>query len=241
MVKNKKMKLTPHHLYKMLLQEFGRRNWWPIDKNYHKKHGTDQRFEIITGAILTQNTAWSNVEKALTNLKTKKMLDIKKISKIDIKRLQNMIKPSGFFNQKAERLKNLATYLQNNYHMELDSFFDRKPENIREELLSLKGIGPETADSIILYAGNLPVFVVDAYTKRICKRIPFETNISYAEIQHYFEEKLKKKYSERELTQIYNELHALIVTLAKKHCKKKPECQGCPLKEYCMFQKNLSK
>lgn len=235
------MKLKPHNLYNILLEEFGYRNWWPIDKNYHTKHGTDQRFEIIVGAILTQNTAWPNVEKALTNLKTKNMLDIKKISKIDIKHLQNIIKPSGFFNQKAERLKNLATYLHNNYHSNLDYFFNRNPKDIREELLSLNGIGHETADSIILYAGSLPIFVVDAYTKRICKRIPLKTNISYDEIQHYFEEELKKKYSDRGLTQIYNELHALIVTLAKKHCKKKPECQGCPLKEHCMFQKNLSK
>jgi endonuclease-3 related protein len=233
------MKLTPQLLYKMLLEEFGCRNWWPIDKKYHTKHKTDQRFEIITGAILTQNTAWSNVEKALTNLKTKNMLDIKKISKTDIKNLRNMIKPSGFFNQKAERLKNLATYLHNTYHNDLDSFFNRKTMDVREELLSLKGIGPETVDSILLYAGKLPVFVVDTYTKRICKRIPLETKISYDEIQHYFEENLKKKYSDRELTQIYNELHALIVTLTKKHCKKKPECRGCPLTEHCMFQKKL--
>jgi len=241
MVKNKKMKLTPQTLYQMLLEEFGCRNWWPIDKNYHKKHRTDPRFEIIVGAVLTQNTAWSNVEKALTNLKTKNMLDIKKISEINIENLKNMIKPSGFFNQKVERIKKLATYLHNNYHGNLDYFFDRNPNDIRKELLSLNGIGPETADSILLYAGDLPIFIVDAYTKRICKRLPLETIVSYDEIQKYFEKELRKTYQEKEITQTYNELHALIVTLAKKYCKKKPECHGCPLQKRCMFRKNLLK
>jgi len=234
------MKLTPHILYRMLLEEFGYQNWWPIDKNYHEKHRTDPRFEIIVGTILTQNTAWPNVEKALTNLKTKNMLDIKKISEIDRESLQNMIKPSGFFNQKAERLKNLATYLHNNHHDNLGYFFDKDINGIRKELLSLNGIGPETADSIILYAGNLPIFVVDSYTKRICKRLPLNTHISYDEIQHYFEEELSKKYSEKNLTQVYNELHALIVVLAKNYCKKKPECSKCPLRRHCLFKKHLS-
>lgn len=233
------MKLKPHTLYRMLLEEFGCRNWWPIDKNYHKKHRTDPRFEIIVGAVLTQNTAWPNVEKALANLKTKNMLDIKEISEIDIESLQNMIKPSGFFNQKAERLKNLALYLHNNYHDNLDYFFNKDIKGIRKELLSLNGIGPETADSILLYAGDLPIFVVDAYTKRICKRIPLDTHISYDEIQHYFEEELSKKYSKKKLTQVYNELHALTVALAKNYCKKKPECNRCILREHCLFKKHL--
>ena len=154
--------------------------------------------------------------------------------------LQNMIKTSGFFNQKAKRLKNLALYLHNNYHDNLDTFFNRDLYAIREELLSLNGIGPETADSILLYAGDLPIFVVDAYTKRICERLPLDTNISYNEIQHYFEEKLSKKYSKEELTQVYNELHALIVILAKNRCKKKPKCSTCPLKKHCMFKKRLT-
>ena len=234
------MKLTPCLLYKILLERFGNLDWWPMDQNYHEKNGSDPRFEIIVGAILTQNTAWSNVEKALTNLKSKKMLNIKKLLDTDILNLQNIIKPSGFFNQKAKRLKNLALYLHNNNHDNLDTFFNRDVYTIREELLSLNGIGPETADSILLYAGNLPIFVVDAYTKRICERLPLDTNISYNDIQHYFEEELTKKYSKEELTQVYNELHALIVILAKNHCKKKPECSTCPLQEHCMFRKHLS-
>lgn len=233
------MKLTPHILYKILLEEYGQQNWWPMDKEYHEKHGSDPRFEIIVGAILTQNTAWSNVEKALTNLKSKNMLDIKKISDIDTEILKELIKPSGFFNQKARRLKNLASHLHNKYHDDLDTFFDRNVYDIREELLSLNGIGRETADSILLYAGNLPIFVVDAYTKRICKRLPLKTDTSYDEIQHYFKEEISKKYSKKEITHVYNELHALIVVLAKNYCKKKPECDKCPLKKHCKFKKQL--
>jgi endonuclease-3 related protein len=234
------MKLTPYTLYKILLENFGNQNWWPMDKNYHEKHRSDPRFEIMVGAILTQNTAWSNVEKALISLKSKNTLDIKKISEIDIKSLQNMIKPSGFFNQKAKRLKSLASHLHDHYHDNLSYFFDRDIDDIREGLLSLNGIGLETADSILLYAGNLPAFVVDAYTKRICKRLPLETNVSYNEIQQYFERELGKKYSKEKLTQIYNELHALIVVLGKNYCKKKPECNKCPLKRHCEFKKHSS-
>ena len=234
------MKLAPHTLYKILLETFGNQNWWPMDKNYHEINSSDPRFEIIIGAVLTQNTAWSNVEKALTNLKSKNMLDIKSISEIDIEILQNMIKPSGFFNQKAEWIKDLASYLHNNYHDDLDVFFSRDIHDIREELLSLNGIGPETADSILLYAGNLPIFVVDAYTKRICERLPLKTNNSYDEIQQYFEGELSKNYSKKELVQVYNELHAMIVMLAKNYCKKKPECNACPLKKHCVFNKQLS-
>jgi len=235
------MKPTPNGLYKILLEKFGRRNWWPMDKTYHERRGSDPRFEIIVGAILTQNTAWSNVEKALTNLKSNNILEIQKISEADINKLQTMIKPSGFFNQKAERLKTLASYLHKNYHDNLDDFFDRNVYDIREELLSLKGIGPETADSILLYAGNLPIFVVDAYTKRICERLPLKTPLSYDDIQRYFEVELSNHHSKQEITRVYNELHALTVELAKQYCKKKPECSNCPLKLHCLFHNQLSK
>lgn len=235
------MKLTPNDLYKILLEEFGRRNWWPMDKTYHERRGSDPRFEIIVGAILTQNTAWSNVEKALTNLKSNNMLEIQKISGANINKLQTMIKPSGFFNQKAERLKTLASYLHKNYHDNLDDFFNRNVYDLREELLSLKGIGLETADSILLYAGNLPIFVIDAYTKRICKRLPLKTPLSYDDIQRYFEMELSNHQSKQKITRVYNELHALIVELAKQYCKKKPECSNCPLITHCLFHNQLSK
>jgi len=231
------MTQNPLTLYKVLLEKFGHQNWWPIDRKYHEKNKSDPRFEVIIGAILTQNTSWSNVEKALENLKSKNMLNIKKISSVDIRILKEMIKPSGFFNQKANRLKNIAVYLHENYDDNLDVFFNRDITEIREELLSLDGIGTETADSILLYAGDLPIFVVDAYTKRLCKRLPLETGESYDGIQEYFQERIKKHHKENELTQIYNELHALIVLLAKKYCKKKPDCKNCPIRKNCSYIK----
>ena len=189
------MKITPKILYDILNDRFGSLDWWPMDKEYHKKNGSDQRFEVIVGAILTQNTAWSNVEKTILSLKSQKVLDIDSISKVGIKKLQKLIKSSGFFNQKAERLKNLTLYFKHNYQGNLNYFFKKDIKAIRTELLSLNGIGPETADSILLYAGNLPIFVVDAYTKRICQRLPLDTKISYEEIQSYFEKELEKSYS----------------------------------------------
>jgi endonuclease-3 related protein len=235
------MKITTHILYKKLLEELGCQNWWPIDKKYHKKNSSDPRFEIIVGAILTQNTSWTNVENALENLKSKSSLDIEKIVKINIKDLRSMIKPTGFFNQKAERIKNIAKYLHNNYNSDLDWFFNRDLKDIRKELLSLNGIGQETADSIILYAGNMPIFVVDTYTKRICKRLSLNSTPEYTKTQQYFEEELNKEYSNRKLTQVYNEYHALIVKLAKIYCKKNPVCKECPLKKNCSYRKNLFK
>lgn len=233
------MKITPEKLYKILLKKFGKLNWWPVDDKYHKKNGSDPRFEIIVGTILTQNTAWSNVEKALTNLKLLNKLDIKNISELNMDELQDLIRPSGFYNQKAKRLKDLIIYLKNKYNGDLNYFFNRDTSVIREELLSLNGIGPETADSILLYAGNLPIFVVDAYTKRICERLPLNTNISYDEIQDYFETELSRNYTKKELTKVYNELHALIVSHAKKYCKKNPECIECPLKKICNYSYKL--
>ena len=231
------MRTNPQTIYEILQTEFKNLNWWPKDKRYHERNGSDPRFEVIIGAILTQNTAWSNVEKALENLKSKNMLDIKKILEVDIKNLQKMVKPSGFFNQKAERLKNISRHLHENYNADLNSFFKKDMYSLREELLLLNGIGPETADSILLYAGNMPIFVVDAYTKRLCERLPLNTNISYDEIQKFFEDELCKKYSKQDLTQVYNELHAQIVILAKNYCKTKPLCNNCPLAKHCNFKK----
>jgi len=229
------MQLTPTKLNKVLEKHFGHLNWWPMDRTYHEKNESDPRFEVIVGAILTQNTAWSNVEKALINLKSENMLEIKKISKLDTIKLSNLIRPSGFFNQKAKRLKEFSIFLKENYNENLDRFFDRNINEIREELLSLNGIGPETADSILLYAGSMPIFVVDAYTKRICERIPLNTLLTYEKIQNYFQKELSKFYKREELTKIYNELHAQIVNLGKYYCKKKPLCEKCPLKNYCKY------
>jgi endonuclease-3 related protein len=232
--------ITPHLLYKILLDHFGNLNWWPQDINYHKKTGSDPRFEVIVGAILTQNAAWTNVEKALENLKSKRLLDIEKISNIDIKLLQRIVRPTGFFNQKAKRVKYISEYLENNYSADLNTFFNRDIDIIREELLQINGIGPETADSILLYAGDKPIFVVDAYTKRICKRLPIEVNPTYDHIQNYFQKDILKKFNKNKISKIYNELHALIVNHGKNYCKSKPKCNNCPIKEKCLYNKQLS-
>jgi endonuclease-3 related protein len=230
------MKLNPLKLYQILTKKIGNLNWWPIDKKYHEKNNTDPRFEIIVGAILTQNTAWPNVEKALLNLKSQKTLNLEKLANEDIKKLTKLVRPSGFFNQKAIRLKNISNHLKNKYNSNLDSFFIRDMNVIRKELLSLNGIGPETADSILLYAGDKTIFVVDAYTKRLCERIPIDTNISYNEIQKYFQKELTEKYQGQELIKAYKNLHAQIVIFAKKYCKKKPICKNCPIFKHCNFK-----
>ena len=225
--------MKPANIYKILYKKFGELNWWPVDKKYHEKNKTDPRFEIIIGAILTQNTAWSNVEKALENLKEKSKLDIKSIINSDTKELRKMIRPSGFFNQKADRLKKMSIYLSEKYDCNLDSYFKKDLKELRTEMLSLNGIGPETADSILLYAGEKPIFVVDAYTKRLCKRIPIDVKIDYDSIQKHFEEGLSEEYTDQDLVRIYNEFHAQIVIIAKEFCKKKPNCNNCPLFEKC--------
>jgi len=226
------MVVTPDQLYLLLKEHFGDEHWWPVDHQYHKKEKSDPRFEVIIGAILTQNTAWTNVEKALDNLKQHHALTIKMIVTMKLDLLKTMIQPSGFFNQKALRLKNLSKYLHQKYGESLDSFFSRPTNEIREELLALNGIGPETADSILLYAGNHPVFVVDAYTRRLCKRLPLPTSISYDEIQHFFEQELQLDTRHKRV-EVYKELHALIVEVAKQYCKKKPACTACPLTRLC--------
>ena len=225
------------NIFSILHKKYGNLNWWPVDKKYHEKNNSDPRFEIIVGAILTQNTGWNNVEKAIINLKLKNKLEIKKILEIDINKLKDIIKPSGFFNQKAERLKNISSFFYNEFSGNLNNFFNRELNIIREELLSLNGIGPETADSILLYAGNLPIFVVDAYTKRLCERIPLTNSQSYDDVQKYFEKELKKNYTNKDLVNTYNELHAQIVIFSKDYCKKKPKCFNCPLGKYCNYKK----
>lgn len=230
------MAVTLSKLYEHLLDRFGKQEWWPVDYQYHGNNKSDPRFEVMVGAILTQNTAWNNVEKALTNLKKNKSLTINKIANENIETLKTMIQPSGFFNQKAHRLKILASYLHDEYKDNLDRFFKKDLQITRQDLLSLNGIGPETADSMMLYAGNKPIFVVDAYTKRICNRLPIRNSgKTYDEIQAFFEKKLRRSLPKRDKIELFKELHALIVKFAKTYCKKKPNCEKCPLKNNCEF------
>lgn len=196
-------------IYNSLLKEFGEQNWWPTQ--------TNNKFEMILGAILTQNTSWKNTEKALNNLKKNNLINIKKINNININKLKSLIKPAGFYNQKAETIKLTTNFLIKN----------KSPT--RKQLLNLKGIGKETADSILLYAYNKPNFVIDAYTKRIMKRLNYKFK-DYNTLQELFTKNLPKDYK------IYNEFHALLVELAKRNCKKTPDCNKCILRRRCSFR-----
>ncbi|MBU0759023.1 MAG: endonuclease III domain-containing protein [Candidatus Omnitrophica bacterium] len=203
-------------IYELLFEKFGPRHWWP----------GDTRLEIIVGAILTQNTAWSNVEKAIVNLKKEKALNARRLSGISEKRLSTLIKPAGYFNVKARRLKNFLSFLNLSYGGSLDRMFKTDTWELREQLLKVSGIGPETADSILLYAGHKPVFVVDAYTKRVFSRHGFiNDSAAYEEVQGLL---MKNLPAEEKL---FNEFHALIVELGKNICRPaKPLCHECPIR-----------
>src|SRR3990167_2624354 len=203
-------------IYAKLYRHFGPQSWWP----------GETPFEVIVGAILTQNTNWQNVAKAINNLKQAKVLSPKKLYSLPRPRLAQLIRPSGYFNIKAKRLKEFLDFLFKNYNGSLKKMFSRPVEDLRKEILSVKGIGPETADSILLYAGGFPVFVVDAYTKRIFSRQKLlSEDAEYHQVQELFTRSLKKD------VQLYNEYHALIVRLGKDFCKKtNPKCKICPIR-----------
>ncbi|MFH1074842.1 MAG: endonuclease III domain-containing protein [Candidatus Firestonebacteria bacterium] len=203
-------------IYDLLYGRFGPRHWWP----------GNTRIEIIIGAILTQNTAWSNVEKAIKNLKKARVLSVNKLRGISEKRLAGLIRPSGYYNVKAGRIKNFLEFLGIRYKGSIGRMFGADLYKLRENLLAIKGIGRETADSIILYAGNKPIFVVDAYTKRILSRHGFiGKEAEYGEIQSLFMNNLPED------VRLFNEFHALIVELGKSICKSKhPLCNICPIR-----------
>jgi len=202
--------------YERLLATYGPQGWWPADSS----------FEVMVGALLTQNTNWRNVEKAITNLRAAGMLDAQRILDCERSRLEELIRPAGFFRQKAERLQILCTfYLE---HGGENALAQRPLRELRHELLTLKGIGPETADSILLYALQLPIFVVDAYTRRIFSRLKLlEESATYHAVQQWFEAQLEAD------TGIYQEYHALIVEHAKRFCRVRPLCTDCPLLKRC--------
>ncbi|MGC8699817.1 MAG: endonuclease III domain-containing protein [Candidatus Micrarchaeia archaeon] len=206
-------------LYSRLRENFGFLNWWP----------GETKEEIVVGAVLTQNTAWKNVEKAIKNLKEKNVVSIDRLAGIDLSELESLIRPAGFYRQKAKRLKGLALYIKESGGLE--KFFQKDEEELRKELLSLNGIGKETADSIILYAAEKPTFVVDAYTRRIMHRIyGIDEEIEYDDLKKYFEKRLEKDL------ELYKDFHAQFVELGKRFCKKVPKCEGCPLIDYCQYQ-----
>ena len=216
-------------MYNRLYEYFGPQGWWP----------GESPFEVMVGAVLTQNTNWNNVEKAIDNLNRADVLSFKRLSELLVDLLAEYIRPAGYFNVKAGRLQNLFKTIEERFSGSLDAMLEERTEELRQVLLSVKGIGHETADSILLYAAERPVFVVDAYTKRICRRIPINVAIFYEEIQNHFQKNLSKNYEDKELVKIYNELHAQIVIFAKEYCKKKPICNNCPLEKQCNYRKQL--
>ncbi len=207
--------------YRVLLERFGPQNWWP----------GDGPFEVMVGAVLTQNTNWANVEKAIKNLKDADMLCPEKIDRLSQQELAPLIRPAGYFNIKSRRLKNLVRWLCRDYGGSVNELAGIATDRLREELLSINGVGPETADSIILYAFERPTFVVDTYTYRILVRhscIDMESD--YEQTKEYCQANLPDDVA------LYNEFHALIVRLGKDHCRPKPRCSGCPLErfEHCV-------
>ncbi|MBI5875959.1 MAG: endonuclease III domain-containing protein [Deltaproteobacteria bacterium] len=201
--------------YKKLFSAFGHQHWWP----------GDTPFEVIVGAILTQNTAWTNVEKAKRKNKKAKLLNPKRLHDLSHAELAQYIRPAGYFNIKAKRLKHFLNYLFDNYSGSLNRMFKKRTDALRRELLEVNGIGPETADSILLYAGNHPVFVVDAYTKRIFSRHGIIlADVDYHDVREIFMKNLPHD------VKMFNEYHALIVRVGKDFCRtKKPLCGRCPL------------
>ena len=201
-------------IYARLLSAYGPRHWWPAD--------TPE--EVIIGAILTQNTSWKNVKLAIDSLKQAGLLDFRAIRAMEEEDLRRWIKSSGFFNQKARALKTFADYFGKRYGFQMERMKKAGLGVLREELLGLYRIGPETADSILLYALGKPIFVIDAYTKRIFSRHGFlEMKDLYEAFQKFFMDNLEPDAA------LYNEFHALIVHTGHRFCKPEPRCPECPL------------
>jgi len=236
--------------FQKLIEHWGPQDWWPAHT----------RFEVILGAYLTQNTAWTNVERALRNLRLEGLLNLQGVRGASLPELERLVRPAGYFRQKAQRLKNFVRYLDERHEGSLTRMFSRPTRELREQLLELNGVGPETADSILLYAGGHPVFVVDAYTRRIFERHGVLTGEEkYEEVRELFERafhqeaagrwqearfrprsalpgKKRRKFTLRSAPQrakVFDEYHALLVQVAKNHCLKKAAlCQGCPLERF---------
>ena len=202
--------------YGAMSEALGPMRWWPARTP----------FEVIVGAILTQSTAWGNVERAIDNLRAARMINPSAMMAVRTSRLASLVRPSGYFRQKAKKLKAFVRFLQAEYEGSLTRMFEAPTLELREKLLSVHGIGPETADSILLYAGNHPVFVVDAYTHRIFGRHGITSGKpDYEKVRSHFEAALPRQ------PQLYNEFHALIVNTGKNWCRKGvPRCGECPLR-----------
>jgi endonuclease-3 related protein len=201
-------------IYNALYRHFGPQHWWP----------GDSPFEIAVGAILTQNTNWGNVEKAIQNVRREQCLYAKKLHEMPHAKLASLIKPAGYFNVKAKRLRNFLSFLLNHYKGSMKRMDASDTALLRESLLNVNGIGPETADSILLYALGRPIFVIDAYTKRVLHRHGIVADdVTYHEMQELFHDNLPDD------VQLFNEYHALFVMVGKHYCRPRARCEGCPL------------
>ncbi len=217
MKKNAKPRSLLVSFYREMHARFGHRNWWP----------GDSALEVCIGAVLTQNTAWKNVVKAINNLKAASVLNLLSIYRLSHDELAELIRPAGYYNVKAKRLGNLVRHIVEKHSGDLDSLFSLPIEKLREELLTINGVGKETADSIILYAANKPIFVIDAYTKRILYRHGLiNEKADYDEVQELFHSNFPRD------TALYNDFHAQFVAVGHHYCKRKPLCEQCPLGKF---------
>ncbi len=209
---------TLREYYSTLLQRLGPQWWWPART----------RLEVIVGAILTQNTSWRNATLALAKLRKAGRLSWGGLRKASLAELENCVRPAGFYTQKARTIRNIVLWLGRRHRGSLNALFSLPASEVRAQLLSLKGLGPETADAILLYAGRQPFFVADAYTRRILSRHGlFSEATSYGEAQRYLHQHLPADH------RVYNEFHALLVEVGKQYCKRQaPACKQCPLAPY---------
>jgi endonuclease-3 related protein len=213
-------------VYGRLYRHFGPRHWWPADTP----------FEVIVGAILTQQVSWGNVEKAINNLKERQYLSVAGILALSHEELGLLIRPTRYFNQKAQRLKDVCRVIREEFGDDVDAFLKEETGALRNRLLKVRGVGKETADSILLYAAGRPVFVIDSYTHRILQRLGrAHGRETYDELQCLFESHLP-----RDVT-LFSEYHALLVALGHHTClKSRPQCSGCPLAGVCVYQARLA-
>jgi len=211
------------NIYHQLMDCYGPQHWWPAQ----------EPFEVMVGAILTQSAAWVNVEKAIANLRAAGALAAEPLRRLTLSEIAQLIHPCGYYNAKALKLKSLALWLGEHYNDNLDELFANDIDSLRQQLLSVHGIGQETADSIVLYAANKPIFVIDAYTRRIVSRIGLAPDSnSYTAYQFLFMDNLPANVG------LFNEYHALLVHLGKDICRRRPLCQQCCLDKMCRFSKN---
>ncbi len=226
LVNNQSISQKLENIYHRLMDSYGPQHWWPAEAP----------FEVMVGAILTQSAAWLNVEKAIANLKAAKALSPQALRRLSLPELATLIHPCGYYNVKAGKLKSLVHWLEEGYEDDLSKLFANSTDQLRQQLLSVWGIGQETADSIILYAANQPIFVIDAYTRRIINRIGLTPDSnSYSAYQSLFMDNLPAD------TGLFNEYHALLVCLGKNICRSHPLCQQCCLGSICHSSTNPSR